>query len=111
MSAPGSCTVEIATAAGAAAPQFILAGNLVRFLIAFKDVSNTPTNPTTVTVTIGTSYYDELSLTPVHDSTGVWHADWDTTSAVQGTYYCEVSGTGVLQAASETSIKIRTPHL
>ena len=111
MSAPGNCVLTIAAPPSSTPPRFILAGNMVRFLMSFTNVAGAPANPTTVTAVVGTSYADEVSLTPVMDSTGQWHADWDTSAAIAATYYCDVAGTGALEVGAEISIKIQVPHL
>ena len=92
-------------------PYYTLAGNLVRFSFGFMDVNGNPADPTTVTVTIGTSMADAVTLAPVRDALGQWHADWDTTDALQATYYCLATGTGALEVAQEVPIKIRVPHV
>jgi hypothetical protein len=83
---------------------------MVRFLISITDVTGAPID-TSLSVQVGMSYADEVSLTPVHDGTGQYHADWNTTSAVAGTYYCVATGTGILNVAAEVSITLKAPHL
>ena len=92
-------------------PLYVLTGNLVRFFFVFKDIDDVLTDPTDVTAEVGTSDLDAVTLTPVHDSTGKYHADWDTTGIPSGTYYCKASGTGALLVSREISLKITVPHL
>ena len=110
MSAPGNCVLTLARPPSSV-QQSIIAGNIVRILMSFTDVTKAPADPSTVTAFVGTSYYDEMTLTPVHDSTGSWHADWDTTGLDAGTYYCDVSGAGTIQTEAEIAIKLVEPHL
>lgn len=113
MSAPGTCTIQIAqpTVVTQQVGATALAGNLVRFLITITDAAGTPADTTTVTAQVGTNYADAVSLSVVHDSTGQYHADWDTTSALAETYYCDVAGTGTYQVAAELPITIKVGHL
>ena len=111
MAAPGTCLIAIAGPGFQSQSAAILAGSMVRFLIAITDLTGTPVDTTTVTASVGTSYADEVSLTVVHDSTGNYHADWDTTMAAAATYYCAVAGTGTYQVAAELPVTIRHSHL
>jgi hypothetical protein len=89
----------------------VLAGNIIRFFVTFRNDSDVLTNPTAVTIKVGMTDDDAESLTPVSDSTGVYHADWDTTARVAGDYYCKATGSGVLIAAREIRVKIRESNL
>lgn len=111
MSAPGTCTLAIAAPPGSFPPRSVFAGSLIRFLISFTDIAGVLADPTTVTAYVGTSYADEVSLTPVKDSTGKYHADWDTSTAVDAIYYCDVSGTGAIVVETEIAITIKVPKL
>jgi len=89
----------------------VLAGNIVRFFLTFRDEDGDLANPTTVTCQVGTSEDDATALSVVSDSTGKYHADWDTTGIEAGAYYCLATGTGAIVAAREIPVKIRVSHL
>ena len=83
-----------------------LAGNRIRFQVEFKNDAGVLTNPTAVTCIVGLAGADGDSLSVVQDSTGVYHADWDTTSVGAGTYWARFNGTGTLVAAAEMKVKV-----
>ncbi len=105
------CTVTIAVPPHANQPPFVLAGNIVRFRAAFTNLAGEAADPTSVTFSVGTSYADAISLTPVKNSVGHWHADWDATSEPAGDYYCVVSGTGTLVVEVELPVTVKVKHL
>jgi len=89
----------------------ILAGNIVRFFMTFLDGLDALADPTEVACLVGTSILDAVALTVVRDDVGRYHADWDTTLVPAGDYYCEGVGSGAIVAATEITVKIRSPHL
>ncbi len=89
----------------------ILAGNIVRFHLTFKDDSNALADPTIVTCEVGTAYDDVVSLSVDHDSTGLYHADWDTSGLDPGVYYALAVGSGAITATREISVRLGGSHL
>lgn len=89
----------------------ILAGNRVRFSLAFRNDAGVLVDPTVVTCRVGLDTTSGVSLAVVRDSLGLYHADWDTTSAAAGIYYAVGEGTGALIAARELRLTVRLPHL
>ncbi len=87
-----------------------LAGNRVRFRMAFADDAGTLMDPNTVTCVVGLEGEDGESLDVVRDSLGTYHADWDTTGKA-GTYWARTNGTGAIIGADEIPIKIRASKL
>jgi len=88
-----------------------LSGNVIRFSMTFTNVDNTLTDPTTVTCEVGMTDDDITTLAVVRDGVGLYHADWDTTGVMAGTYYVEANGTGTVIAAAEVTVRIKSPHL
>jgi hypothetical protein len=89
----------------------ILAGNIIRFFLTFRDADDALADPTTVTCEVGTTALDALGLSVIHDSTGKYHADWDTTGLLAGTYYAKAVATGAIIAAREIPVRVRGSHL
>lgn len=92
-------------------PFHVLAGNILRFVFTFKNESEVLADPTTVVCKVGTSDLDAVSLSVTRDSTGTYHADWDTTDIPPGAYYCKCTGSGALVAVKETLVRITIPHI
>ena len=89
----------------------VLAGNVIRFYMSFTNDAGTLTSPSDVVCQVGTASADVETLSVVNDSTGRYHADWDTTGKAAGDYYCQAIATGTLLAAKEIRVKIRESHL
>ena len=77
-------------------------GSLVKLAAVFT-VSGTATDPTSVTCTVSDPSGTLTTPTPVHDSTGNYHALVDLTAATPGAWRYRWSGTGACQAAEESS--------
>lgn len=84
----------------------VVAGNVVRFSLSFTDINNSAADPTTVSAVVGTPGGSPQSLVVNRDSIGNYHADWDTSLATTGMYYCFVKGTGTLVAANEIGFRV-----
>jgi hypothetical protein len=89
----------------------VLAGNLVRLSVEFRDDAQVLTDPTTVTIRVGLDATPGTSLSVVKDSVGVYHADWDTTDLEAGDYWVVAEGTGALIAARQIKLKLRPQRL
>lgn len=87
-------------------PYEVIAGCVIRFSLAFTDINNVAIDPSVVTAVVGTPGSTSTTLVVVHDGIGQYHADWDTSLASTGMYYCLVKGTGVLTTANEIGVRI-----
>ena len=81
-------------------------GNKPRFTVTFTDVFGGLANPTTVVCKVRDPA--GVITTPVitNDSTGIYHADYATSLALQGTWYVRFEGTGAVVAADERSFVV-----
>lgn len=91
-----------------------MAGSLVRSIAKFADINGNIGDPTTITlkykIGIGSTTTVVYPSAPiVKDSTGVYHADFDTTGWAGATdlvYTTEWSGTGTIQAIATDSFQV-----
>lgn len=89
----------------------ILVGNVVRFFLTFFDEDKLPADPTAVACRVGQDGDTAIPLTVVKDGIGSYHADWDTTLALAGDYFCEAIGSGAITATREIAVTLRAPRL
>lgn len=75
-------------------------GQGVRIPATFKNTSGTLTDPSSVALTILKPDGSTDTLSPTHDSTGVYHADYTSTS-LPGAYTWRWMGTGAVVAPLE----------
>ncbi len=80
-------------------------GALIRLSAAFT-VNSVATDPTAVTCKVVGPAGVITTLTATKDSVGNYHADFDLTNAVAGTYAYRFTGTGACQAAEESQFYV-----
>ena len=80
-------------------------GDRPRATVTFTSVTGTPTNPTTVTVTVQDPTGAETSPAATSDGSGVYHVDVDAT--MSGRWLVRFVGTGNVVAAVEDSFFVR----
>lgn len=75
-------------------------GALIKLTVSFA-VAGVATDPTSVTCTVIDPSGIETTPSPVHDSTGNYHATVDLTGAKSGVWGYRFVGTGACQAAMQ----------
>ena len=88
-------------------------GDLITVKAVFRDRNSELADPTTVTLKIKKSdgvisTYVYPSVPVEKDSTGIYHADIDTTAGPGGVWVYRWTGVGVAQAAEEREFVVRT---
>jgi hypothetical protein len=80
-------------------------GDRPRATVTFTAINGTPTNPTTVTVTVQDPTGAETSPAAVSDGAGVYHVDIDAT--MSGRWLVRFVGVGTVVAAVEDQFLVR----
>lgn len=91
-----------------------ISGTLVRSSASFVNSSGVPADPSTTTFKYRPGAGSTQSVTPVHDSTGLFHYDMDTTG-FEGPdtelWTCQWQGTGAVVAIQTDYFGVTSPAL
>lgn len=87
-------------------------GDLVRLTGTFTDATGALADPTVVLAEVRPYvdgvYGTVVPITPVRESTGVYHADYSPATA--GAYLYRIEGTGAVQQAAEGAFLVRVSN-
>lgn len=83
-------------------------GDQVRLIGSFKDITNTLTDPTVVTVRVKTPSGIVTTPAATQASAGIYHVD--VTLDESGTWWYRFEGTGAVVAAEENAFNVRDSH-